>query len=467
MSSRLFTDRKGDEGLPGRERRLAVLALVLGTSMAVIDTTMVNVALPRIADDLQVTGAQVVWVINLFQVVCAAFLLVFAALSELLSRRRLYTFGMALFSLAAVGAALSTRLESLLLFRALQGLGAAATLSIGTSLYRSIFPTRLLGSALGLSSMVVAVGYATGPAIGGLVLSLASWPWLFILPAPLGVTAAWLAWRALPREPRRQGSFDVFGALCAIATLAAFFAAMRALDNGALRLPVLLWLMLAGLAFALFVWRQRRAPHPLLHLTLFKVSRFRLALAAQSLAFIGHGVAFVALSFLFQENMGMTPLQTAWLFTPWPLTVMVVGPLAGRLADHLNPALPASVGLGLLLVGLVALARLDIDAGMLDILWRMALCGTGFGLFQSPNNRELMGSIPRERSANASGTMSTTRTVAQSLGVALVGAFLAAGLPLQATLWLGSLSCLLALIVSLSRLPLARRHTSTSVKQVQ
>lgn len=467
MTSRLFTDREGDDGLPGSERRLAVLALVLGTSMAVIDTTMINVALPSIAEDLQVSSSQVVWVTNLFQIVCAAFLLVFAGLSELFSRRRMYTFGMTLFSLAAVGAALSSRLETLLLFRGLQGLGAAATLSIGTSLYRSIFPSRLLGSALGLSAMVVAVGYAAGPAIGGLVLSMAEWPWLFILTAPLGVSAAWLAWRALPKEPRRQGSFDMPGALGAIITLSAFFAAMEALGRGVLRWPVLLWLGLAVLSFSLFLWRQRRAPHPLLHLPLFGVPRFRLALAAQCLAFIGHGVAFVALSFLFQEDMGMTPLQTAWLFTPWPLTVMVVGPLAGRLADRLNPALPASIGLGLLLIGLVALARLSVDAGMLDIAWRMALCGTGFGLFQSPNNRELMGSIPRERSANASGTMSTTRTVAQSLGVAIVGAFLAAALPVQAALWLSSASCLLALLVSLRRMPLAQVHTSTPVKQVQ
>ncbi|WP_027965992.1 MFS transporter [Halomonas halocynthiae] len=467
MTSRLFTDREGDVGLPGSERRLAVLALVLGTSMAVIDATMINVALPRIAEDLAVTGSQVVWVTNVFQVVCAAFLLVFAGLSELFSRRRMYTFGMTLFSLAAVGAALSSRLETLLLFRGLQGLGAAATLSIGTSLYRAIFPSRLLGSALGLSAMVVAVGYAAGPAVGGLVLSVANWPWLFMLTVPLGLVAAWLAWRALPKEPRRQGGFDVLGALCAIITLSAFFAALEALSHGVWRLPVLLWPLLAILSFIVFLWRQRRAPHPLLHLPLFGVARFRLALASQCLAFIGHGVAFVALSFLFQESMGMTPLQTAWLFTPWPLTVMVVGPLAGRLADRLNPGLLASMGLGLLLSGLVALAQLSDGASMLDIVWRMALCGIGFGLFQSPNNRELMGCVSRERSANASGIMGTTRTVAQSLGVAVVGAFLATELPVQAALWLGSVSCFLALLVSLRRLPLAKEQARAPAKQVQ
>src|SRR5690554_6797075 len=123
---------------------------------------------------------------NLFQISCAAFLLVFAALSQLFSRRRIYVAGVGVFTLASLGAALSPSLESLLLFRALQGLGAAAMLSIGPSIYRQVFPSRLLGSALGLSAMVVAGGYAAGPAIGGVLLSVADWPWLFVLPLPLG-----------------------------------------------------------------------------------------------------------------------------------------------------------------------------------------------------------------------------------------------------------------------------------------
>ena len=171
--SRLFDTREGDDGLPGPERRLAVLALILGTLMAVVDTTMINIALPSIAASLEVPASRAVWVTNLFQISCAAFLLVFAALSQLLSRRRIYVAGVGVFTLASLGAALSASLESLLLFRALQGLGAAAMLSIGPSIYRQVFPSRLLGSALGLSAMVVAGGYAAGPAIGGVLLSVA------------------------------------------------------------------------------------------------------------------------------------------------------------------------------------------------------------------------------------------------------------------------------------------------------
>lgn len=455
--SRLFATRPGDDGLPGPERRLAVLALVLGTLMAVVDTTMVNIALPSMAADLEVSAARVVWVTNLFQVVCAAFLLVFAALSELVSRRRLYAAGVALFTLAALGSALAPNLETLLLFRALQGLGAAATLSIGPSLYRSIFPSRLLGSALGLSALVVAGGYAAGPTLGGLVLSVAGWPWLFALHVPLGVCASWLAWRALPREAGRRDGFDGRGALCSVAMLAGLFLGLDGVGHGAPAWQVLAWLALSLVSAVLFLRRQRRARHPLLPLSLFAERRFTLAVSASGLAFVGQGLAFVALSFLYQQEMGFTPLETAWMFTPWPLAIMVVGPLAGRLADRVNPSLLSSAGLVLLLLGLAALAGLDAAAGVGDSLWRTALCGVGFGLFQPPNNREMMASVPRERSAQASGVMSTTRTVGQSLGVALVGAFLAAGAPVQATLWAGAAACVLSLAASLGRVPLAGR----------
>ncbi|APX91817.1 MFS transporter [Halomonas sp. 1513] len=454
--SRLFETRPDDDGLPGRERRIAVLVVMVGTLMAVIDTTMINIALPSIARDLDISAARAVWVVSLFQIVCAATLLLFASLSELVSRRRLYIAGLVVFTLASLGAALANGLEMLLAFRALQGLGAAATLSIGPSIYRLIFPTRLLGAAMGLSAVVVAAGYASGPTLGGVILSFADWPWLFALNVPVGLLALTLAVKALPVEPRRRGGFDIAGALLSAAMLASFFLAMDGAGHQAPWWQVLGLLLASLVAGWLFLRRQRRASHPLLPLTLFDEPRFTLAIVVSGLAFVGQGLAFVALSFLYQQEMGFSPLQTAWLFTPWPLTIMFAAPLAGRLADRFNPALLSTLGLALLLAGMLALALLPAEAGILDILWRTALCGLGFGFFQAPNNREMMSSVPKVRSNNASGMMSTTRTIGQSLGVALVGVFLALGAgSVQASLWIGCGACALAVAVSLRRIPLA------------
>ncbi|MCB8890513.1 MFS transporter [Vreelandella malpeensis] len=453
---RLFETRPGDDGLPGPERALAVLALVTGTLMAVVDTTMINLALPIIAADLGASASRSVWITNIFQVVCAAFLLVFAGLSELITRRRLYLLGLSTFVVASLGAALSRNLEMLLVFRAFQGLGAAATLSIGPSLYRLIFPSRLLGSALGLSALVVAGGYAAGPTLSGVILSFADWPWLFALNVPLGLCSLYFAAKALPRDPARQGSFDVAGALYSMAMLASFFLAMDGVGHAAY-LEAGAWSALCVVAAFAFVRRQRRAAYPLLPLSVFSEMRFTLAVSASGLAFIGQGLTFVALSFFYQDQMGLSPLETAWLFTPWPLAIMVVGPLAGRLADKVNPSVLSSVGLAFLIVGLVALALVDESTSAAGSLWRTALCGIGFGLFQPPNNREMMASLPVARSANVSGVMSTMRTVGQSFGVAVVGAALALGLAVQATLWFGAFTTLLALVASLSRVSLAGR----------
>ncbi|WP_172118522.1 MFS transporter [Halomonas hibernica] len=454
---RLFQTRPGDDGLPGPERALAVLALITGTLMAVMDTTMINLALPTIAADLNASAARSVWITNMFQVVCAAFLLVFAGISELVTRRRIYLFGLGTFMVGALGAALSRNLETLLVFRALQGLGAAATLSIGPSLYRAIFPSRLLGSALGLSALVVAGGYAAGPTLSGVILSFADWPWLFALNLPLGLCSLWFAKRALPRDKPRQGSFDVLGALLSMLMLASFFLAMDAVGHAAPFGLVGAWILLTIASAAGFIMRQRRALYPLLPLSMFAEKRFTLAVSASGLAFIGQGLTFVALSFYYQEQMGLSPLETAWLFTPWPLGIMLVGPLAGRLADRINPSVLSSTGLGLIIIGLVALALVDETMGVMESLWRTALCGIGFGLFQPPNNREMMGSLPAERSASVSGVMSTIRTVGQSFGVAIVGAALALGFEVQITLWLGAATSFLALLASLSRVSLARR----------
>ncbi|MGP9679791.1 MFS transporter [Halomonas sp. AOP27-A1-41] len=454
---RLFQTRPGDDGLPGPERALAVLALITGTLMAVMDTTMINLALPTIAADLNASAARSVWIANMFQVVCAAFLLVFAGVSELVTRRRIYLFGLGTFMVGALGAALSRNLETLLVFRALQGLGAAATLSIGPSLYRAIFPSRLLGSALGLSALVVAGGYAAGPTLSGVILSFADWPWLFALNLPLGLCSLWFAKRALPRDKPRQGSFDVLGALLSMLMLASFFLAMDAVGHAAPFGLLGAWILLTIASAAGFIMRQRRALYPLLPLSMFAEKRFTLAVSASGLAFIGQGLTFVALSFYYQEQMGLSPLETAWLFTPWPLGIMLVGPLAGRLADRINPSVLSSTGLGLIIIGLVALALVDETMGVMESLWRTALCGIGFGLFQPPNNREMMGSLPAERSASVSGVMSTIRTVGQSFGVAIVGAALALGFEVQITLWLGAATSFLALLASLSRVSLARR----------
>ena len=192
---------------------------------------------------------------------------------------------------------------------------------------------------------------------------------------------------------------------------------------------------LVAIAFgAAFVARQRRIDPPLLPLAVFAIRRFTLAATTSLGSFVAQGVAFVALPFLLQGALGYTPVVSGLLITPWPLAIALVATPAGRLADRYPPPVLCTAGLAVLATGLALLARLPQHAGAVDVMWRCALCGVGFGLFQSPNNRELLGSVPRERSGSASGVLGTVRVTGQAVGAALTAIVLASA-GRGATVW--------------------------------
>lgn len=457
LMRRLFVTRPGDEGLPGPQRRLAMLVMVLGTLMSVLDNGIVNIALPTLAQELTVSESRAVWVTNVYQLVCAALLLGFAALSRLIGRRHLYLGGLALFVLASLCCALSRSFEWLVASRMLQGIGAAAMLSIGPSMYRLIFPSRLLGSAIGMGALVVAFGIAFGPSLGGIILHFASWPWLFAINVPLGLLALILGIRALPSETIESRGFDWLGALLSASMLSGFVFSLDHIGHGARGTSAWLPLLLSVLCLVLFVWRQRSANAPLVPLPMFRATRFSIAAMISLMAFVAQGITFVGLPFMFQTVMGATPLEAAMLFTPWPLALMLIGPLSGRLADRFNPTLISSLGLAIFLLGMLSLVTLTAESGAVSIAWRAALCGVGYGLFQAPNNREMIGSVALTYSANASGVLASVRTFGQALGTASVGLMLALSWgSLSYALWLGCASVVVALALSVWRIPLAR-----------
>ena len=465
----LFADKPGDEGLPGPERRLAMIAVMTTTTMAVLDGTIVNVALPSIARALKESAAATIWVANGYLLAAAMTLVAFAALAARVGFRRLYASGVAVFTLASLGCALSSSLDTLTAMRVLQGVGAAATLSIGPAVYRTVFPTRLLGRILGLNALIVAVATAVGPTLGGTLLSVLGWEWLFAINVPLGIVALVLALRAIPQKPVATGEpFDIAGAsLSALAMGALIMATDACADLSTVKGEVLA-VLYAGVAVGAglgFVWRQKRARQPLLPLDLFASSRFSLAALTSLASFVGQGIAVVCLPFLFQSAYGYSVFASAMLFTAWPIGIVLAAPQAGKLADRYPPAVLSTAGLTLFTLGLLMLALLPEHAQAWDICWRELLSGVGFGLFQSPNNREMLAHVSRERSGNASGVLAVVRTFGQCFGAALVGIILASyarGGPvlsaaqdaqaMRLTLWVAAVATALAIALSISRI---------------
>lgn len=427
----LFDDRSGDEGLPGAKRRLAMVSVMMATAMAVFDGAIVNIALPQIARSMNVSAGAAVWVSSAYLLAAAMLLAIFASLATRIGFKSLFVAGIALFTLSSLGCAVAMSLPVLVGMRVMQGIGGAATMSIGPAIMRSIFPNRLLGRAIGLNALLVAFSLAIAPILGGILLATLGWPWLFVINLLLGLIAMALGLKAVPSNCTAKGaSFDVLGALLSAISLGALVMTASAFAHPAGKssaLPIAAACAITSLVASIaFVVRQRRAAEPLMPLDMFASSRFSLAALTSMASFISQGVTFIALPFLFQNAYGYSALESALLFMPWPVGIVLAAPQAGRWADRHPPALISTLGLCVFTLGIVLLALLPAQVSACDIALRSFVCGVGFGCFQSPNNREMMGSVSRLRVSYASGVLAIMRISGQCIGSAAVGGILSA-----------------------------------------
>lgn len=403
-----------------RQQRLALVAVLMAVALATLDSTIVNTALPGIAADLRAQPAQAIWVVNAYQLAVAGCLLPFAALGDRLGARRVHLGGLVAYMVASLGCALADSLTSLAVARALQGVAAAALMSVNIALVRAVYPPQALGRGMGLNALVVGVSFAAGPTIASLVLSVADWPWLFAINLPLALVSLLVAWPVLPRNAVRGPALDP---LTAVFTAVCFASLVGALSAATQRQPLVVVAPLAALALgagALLLRRQAGHPAPMLPVDLLRRPMFALSVATALASFCAQGLAFVSLPFFFETVLHRNPVQTGFLMAPWAIVVAAAAPFAGRLSDSHAPGLMGGIGLVILSAGMAALALLPGDASVLRISLSMALCGAGFGLFQSPNLKAIMSAAPPERAGGASGMVAMARLNGQALGAALV-----------------------------------------------
>jgi MFS transporter, DHA2 family, multidrug resistance protein len=407
------------DGLPAERRRWAVAAIFAAITMASLDTAIANIALPAIAADLKVSPADVVWVVNVYQIALVATLLPLGALGEIVGLQRIYLGGLLLFTLASLGCACAWSLPSLLAARALQGLGAAGIMSVNSALLRFIYPSRLLGRGFGNNAMVVATAFTLGPTIASGILAVGPWPWLFAVNIPFGLMAIAIGLKTLPATPRAVHAFDFLGAALAVACLGLFILGIGSAAHKAE--PGLVSIELTAAILLGWVLTRRHADHPapMLPIDLFRRPIFALSAATAVCSFAVQGLAFVSLPFYFEDILLRTQVETGFFMTPWPLVVAIMAPIGGRLSDRYPVGILGGLGLGLLGLGMVLLATLPTAPGVANIVWRMMICGIGFGFFQTPNMRALMSSAPVGRSGSASGIVATARLTGQTIGAAL------------------------------------------------
>ena len=410
------------DGLPPERRRWAVAAIFMALAMASLDTAIANIALPAIANDLHVSPAEAVWVVNVYQIALVATLLPLGALGEIVGHQRIYLGGLLLFTLASLGCALAWSLPSLLVARTLQGLGASGLMSVNTALVRFVYPGRMLGRGFGHNALVVATAFTFGPSIASAILAFGPWPWLFAVNIPFGLVATGIGFAMLPKTPRADHGFDFLGALLAAVCLGLFITGIGSAAHNLS--PAIVSIELVTALALGFILTRRHADHPapMLPIDLFSRPMFALSAATAVCSFAVQGLAFVSLPFYFEDVLGRSQVETGFFMTPWPLVVGIMAPIAGRLSDRHPVGLLGGIGLILLGLGMALLALLPASPSIPDIVWRIMICGMGFGFFQAPNMKAIMGSAPPHRGGSASGIVATARLTGQTTGAALAAA---------------------------------------------
>ena len=407
-------------GIP--RQYLAVVAVLAAIMMGVLDGTIMNVALPTLSKEFDVSSSNIIWVTNAYQLVVTMMLLGFAAIGDIFGYKRVFLSGVSIFVTASVLCAMSTSFEMLVASRVLQGIGGACTMSINTALLRLIFPPHRLGRVMAANAVIVAVTAASGPTLGGAILSIGHWSWIFLLNIPLGLAALLLGWKLLPHNPPSKEKKQLDGQ--SVVLNAVFFGLLiytiESMAHNGISTLLILQGVVTVLVGVLYIRRQLQIPIPILPVDLFRIPIFSLSVGCSIACFTAQMLALVSLPFFMQHSLGLSVAQTGLMLTPWPLATTLTAPLAGRLVERLHPGILGGVGLCIFTLGLYALSSLEGGAELWELGWRMAVCGIGIGLFQTPNNVTITTSAPIQRSGGASGMLGTARVLGQTLGTAMV-----------------------------------------------
>ncbi|MBS3975392.1 MAG: MFS transporter [Syntrophomonadaceae bacterium] len=411
-------------------RHWLVLASVsMGTVLMVTNGTIVGVALPTMAYEMQTDLAVIQWVVLAYLLALSALLPITGRLSDMFGRKLMYCTGLIIVVIGAIACAVAPNLGWLIAARVLMALGAAMPMSNGQAIVTSVFPAKERGMALGITGSMVAIGTMAGPVIGGFLIQWAGWPAVFLVNIPLGfvafAAAAWL----LPKDNGgcRQESFDFAGAgLFIAATVALLLAVAMAPVWGTGPATWLAAITALG-AMLLFVARERRTQYPLIDLDLFRIRLFSLSIGAAFLSFVAMSATAILTPFYLQDILGFPPSSLGLLLLPYPVVLCIVAPVSGYFSDKIPGVFLTTTGLLINGAGLIWLASIDPSQGLWVILTCMSILGFGMGLFLSPNNSAVMGSVPEQRLSVANGMNSLIRNLGMVIGTAVaVGVFTAA-----------------------------------------
>jgi len=421
---RKIVKRHDAEDHPNRTKKVALIVTTIANFVVPFMGSSVNIALPAIEREFKIDAVLLSWISLAFTLATATLLVPMSRLADIYGRKRLFTYGMALFTIASGLCAVAPSAPLLIMFRNIQGIGGAMSFGTGVAILTSVFPLGERGKAMGINVAAVYVGLSLGPFIGGFLTQHFGWRSIFILTVPLGLLVVALVLLHLKGEwaEARGERFDLSGSFIYCVALVALIVGFSLLPG----IQGFVAILLSMVSMCAFIWWETKTKSPVVNLSLFRTNRvFALSNLA---ALINYSATFSVtflLSLYLQYIRGMSPRSAGLLLVAQPIVQAMVSPWAGRLADRIEPRLVASAGMGICAIGLFLLCTLDANTSFYLIAVKLALLGFGFALFSTPNTTAVMNSVEKKFYGVASGIQGTMRSVGQAMSLGITVLLLA------------------------------------------
>ncbi len=411
-----------------RHKWYVLAATGMGIFLGTIDGSIVNISLPTLVDDFNTSFTAVQWVVLSYLLTVTTLMLSVGRLADMKGKKPIYTLGFIVFTIGSLFCGLAPSVHLLILARIFQGIGAAMVMALGMAIITESFPPQERGRALGITGAIVSIGIVIGPTLGGLIVKHLSWHWVFFVNLPVGIIGTIMVLRFVPDlRPHGKQRFDLAGAFTLLLGLLSLLLALSLGQQRSFGDVLVLGLVGAFLLFlVLFILIERRAPQPMIDLSIFKNLLLSTNLVTGFFTFIISSGSLIIIPFYLQNILGYDPQQAGLMMAVVPVCIGLTAPLAGALSDRVGTRPITALGLGILVIGFVSVSRLSQETTTLGYILHFIPVGLGAGLFQSPNNSAVMGSAPRESLGVVSGLLAITRTLGQTTGIAVMGAIWAA-----------------------------------------